>query len=184
MAVAVVEQERGVAKGLLTSKSRISKRNTSIARLELVSGHMAANMAKNLSTALQRWPIKPTTIWMDSMVALYWITNPGKGWKVFVAHRVKKIAETTSPINITWKYCPSDMNLADLGSRGATIAKMERGNWFAGPDWLLDERQWPQQPKLNNTKETDEELEAVFAHMSASWMSGMHCWREVPTGGQ
>ena len=161
VAVAVVEQERGVAKGLLTSKSRISKRNTSIARLELVSGHMAANMAKNLGTALQRWPIRSTTIWMDSMVALYWITNPGKGWKVFVANRVKKIAETTSPINITWKYCPSDMNLADLGSRGATIAKMERGNWFAGPDWLLDERKWPQQPKLNNTKETDEEFKAT-----------------------
>ena len=54
VAVAIVHHERGVAKGLLTSKSRISKRNTSIARLELVSGHMAANMAKNLCTALQR----------------------------------------------------------------------------------------------------------------------------------
>ena len=66
-------------------------------------------------------------------------TNPGKGWKVFVANRVKKIAETTGPINITWKYCPSDLNQADLGSRGATITKMERGNWFTGPDWLLEE---------------------------------------------
>ena len=40
-AIAVVEHEAGVSKGLLTSKSRISKRSTSIARLELVSGHMA-----------------------------------------------------------------------------------------------------------------------------------------------
>ncbi|XP_078364031.1 uncharacterized protein LOC144648298 [Oculina patagonica] len=120
-----------------------------------------ANMAKNISTALQRWPIKSTTIWMDSMVALYWITNPGKGWKVFVANRVKKIAETTGPINITWKYCPSEMNLADLGSRGATIVKMEKGNWFTGPDWPLDERQWPQQPRLNNNKATDEEFKAT-----------------------
>ena len=36
--IAVVEGETGVVKGLLTSKSRISKRNTSIARLELVGG--------------------------------------------------------------------------------------------------------------------------------------------------
>ena len=115
-----------MAKGLLTLKSRISKTNTSIARLELVSGHMAANMAKNLHGALQRWPISSTTIWMDSMVALYWLINP---WKVFVANRVRKIAEATSEIEITWKYVPTDMNLADLGSRGATIAKMERGNW-------------------------------------------------------
>ena len=126
-AVAVVEHEAGVTKGLLTSKSWISKRSTSIARLELVSGHMAANMAKNLHSALRRWPIRSTTIWMDSTVALYWITNSGKGWKVFVANRVKTIAETTGPINVTWKYCSSDTNLADLGSRGTTIAKMERG---------------------------------------------------------
>lgn len=142
-AVAVVEHEAGVTKGLLTSKSWISKRSTSIARLELVSDHMAVNMAKNLTTALQRWPIQTINIWMDSMVALYWITNPGRGWKVFVSNRVKKIAETAGPINITWKYCPSELNLGDLGSRGATIVKMERGNWFAGPDWLLDKRLWP-----------------------------------------
>ena len=136
-AFAVVEQQGGVSKDLLTSKSRISKRNTSIARLELVSGHMA----KNLHGALQRWPIGSTTIWMDSMVALYWLTNPAKALKVFVANRVRKIAEATSEIGITWKYVPTDMNLADLGSRGATIAKMERGNWLTGPNGFLDETQ-------------------------------------------
>ena len=80
---------------------------------------------------------------------------------MFMANRVKKIAETTGPINITWKYCPSDLNQADLGSRGATIAKMERGNWFTGPDWLLDERQWPRQPRLNSTEDTDKESKAI-----------------------
>ena len=58
---------------------------------------------------------------------------------MFVANRVKKIAETTGPIDVTCKYCPSDLNQADLGSRGVTIMKTERGNWFTGPDWLLDE---------------------------------------------
>ena len=53
------------------------------------------------------------------------------------------------------------MNLADLGSRGATNVKMKRGNWFVGTDWLLDEIQGPQQPKLNNTKETDVEFKAT-----------------------
>ena len=71
--------------------------------------------------------------------------------------RVKKIAETAGPINITWKYCQSELNLADLGSRGATIVKVERGNWSAGPNWLLVKRRWPEQPRLNSTKETDEE---------------------------
>lgn len=65
-------------KGLQASKSRISKRNTSIARLELISGNTAANLAKNLCQALKEWPIRSVTIWMDSMVALYWISHPGK----------------------------------------------------------------------------------------------------------
>ena len=69
----------------------------------------------------------------------------------------KKIAETAGAINITWKYCSSELNLTDLGSREATIVKMERGNWFSGPDWLLDKRRWPKQPRLNSTKATDEE---------------------------
>ena len=76
---------------------------------------------------------------------------------MFVANRVRKIAEATSEIGITWKYVPTDMNLADLGSRGATIAKMERENWLTGPNWLLDEMQWPQQPKLKCTEVADEE---------------------------
>ena len=83
-AVTVVEGGTGVVKGLLASKSRISKRDTSIPRLELVSGHMAANLARNLSSALRGWPIMSITVWMDSLVALFQINNPGKPWKVCV----------------------------------------------------------------------------------------------------
>mgnify|MGYP002260043210 CR=1 FL=1 len=74
-----------------------------------------------------------------------------------MANRVRKIAEATSEIGITWKYVPTDMNLVDLGNRGATNAKMERGNWLTGPNWLLNEAQWPQQPKLKCTYVADEE---------------------------
>jgi hypothetical protein len=35
---------------------------------------------------------------MDSMVALYWICNQGKSWKVFVSNSVKNIAEITHEI--------------------------------------------------------------------------------------
>ena len=155
--VAVIENSSGVVKGLLTSKSRISKRNTTIARLELVSGQMAANMVRNLLSALKRFPVSTVTVWMDSMVALYWICNPGKSWKVFVSNRVKKIARITQDAGIQWKYCPTDMNLADLGSRGASLEKMHRSDWFSGPVWLLDETQWPTQPDLVTTARVNEE---------------------------
>lgn len=119
----------------MTLKSRISKRNTTIPRLELISEHMAANIAKNINNALQRWLIKSTTIWMDSMTALYWICNPGKPWKVFVSNHVRKIAEITNDLQITWKYCPTNMNLADLGSQGASLDKKKAGKWFKVGDF-------------------------------------------------
>ncbi len=150
--VAVIEHASGVVKGLLTSKSRIARRNTSIARLEFFSGQMAANMAKNSVTALRRWPITSVTVWMDSLVALFWISTPERPWKVFVSNRTRKIAEITEEVGITWKYCPSEENLADLGSRGASIKKLEKGSWFNGPEWLTDSDKWPEQPKLERTK--------------------------------
>ena len=155
--IVAVETMTGTVKGTLTSKSRISKRNTSIARLELVSGHMAANMVKNICQALKQWPISSVTIWMDSMVALYWITNPERPWKVFVANRVRKIAETTKEIEVKWKYCPTEKNLADLGSRGASIDRMQKKGWFTGPHWILNEEEWPQQPELKQTPKATEE---------------------------
>ena len=88
--IALVKQDTGTVQGLLTSQSRISKRNTTMPRLELVAGHMAANMANNEQQVLTRWPVASINIGMDSTLALYWLMNPGSNWKVFVANRVRR----------------------------------------------------------------------------------------------
>ena len=94
---------------------------------------------------------------MDSLVALYWITNPGKQWKVFVSNSVRTIAEISSEVEITWNYCPTDKNLADLGSRGASVGKLEASEWFTGPAWLVDKEEWPKQPELKCFREENDE---------------------------
>ena len=88
---------------------------------------------------------------------LYWISNPGKSWKIFVANRVKKIAQVSAEVGIQWKYCPSEMKLADLGSGGASLSKMESSEWHTGPQWLLDRDKWPKEPKLTSTTRAQEE---------------------------
>jgi len=90
----VVDQESGVTQGLITSKSRISKQNLTIPRLELVAGHMAANLAVNVRDALQ-----PDC---DPL-------------QQFVMNRVDKIQQHQG---IVWHHIPKDQNPADLGSRG------------------------------------------------------------------
>ena len=72
------------------------------------------------------------------MVALYWILNPGKSWKVFVENRVPKMAQITEEVGIEWKYCPTERNLADLGSRGAPLNKMGENEWYGGTNLATD----------------------------------------------
>ena len=87
---AVVHQESGVNQGLLAAKSRLAKKGLSIPRLELVSSHMAANLAENTKNALDGQLVRSVTGWLDSTVALYWIKGGGT-YKQFVANRVRKI---------------------------------------------------------------------------------------------
>ena len=60
-----------VTQGLLASKSRITKKDTSIPSLELVSAHMIANLLTNFRTALDGYAITGVHGWLDSTVALY-----------------------------------------------------------------------------------------------------------------
>ena len=129
---AVVYQGNQVSRGLLTSNSRIAKRDMSIPRLELIAGHMVANSLSNVRNALHKFPITSTYAWLDSTVALHWIKNGNKEWKQFVSNRVLKINEKE---NIEWRYCPSRDNPADVGSRGTTLLS---SLWFEGPKWLTD----------------------------------------------
>ena len=120
---------------------------------------MAANLARNVVNALKRLPIRSVTVWMDSLVALHWISSPGKAWKVFVANRVKKIAEITEEVGIQWKYVPSEKNVADAENRDVSRNQMKNKDWYDSPDWLLNEHDWPSQPTLSRsstvTRQTD-----------------------------
>ena len=54
---AVVTQESGVTQGLVVAKSRLAKQGLTIPRLELISGHMAVNLAMNVRKALEGFPL-------------------------------------------------------------------------------------------------------------------------------
>ena len=73
--------------GLLTSTARVAKKNQTIPRLELVSGHVVANMLDNTRNILKRYPVTSCHGWLDSTVALFWIQDVSQ-YKQFVANRV------------------------------------------------------------------------------------------------
>ena len=111
---AVVMQPSGMTQGLVAAKPRLVKQGLTIPRLELVSVHMATNLASNVEAALEGFPVSGVHGWLDSTVVLHWIRGAGEH-KQFVANRVNKIQ--CHP-QIHWRHVPTQENPADLGSRG------------------------------------------------------------------
>ena len=70
---AVVYQPNSVSKGLITSKSRISKHNITIPRPELISTHMGANLVQNVKSASESENVRSVTGWTESTIVLYWL---------------------------------------------------------------------------------------------------------------
>ena len=124
---AVVQQPSGSNQGLL--KSRLSKKGLTIPRLELVSGHMAANLVHNVKKALEGFPVNRVVGWLDSSVALYWIRGNGE-YKQFVGNRVRKIQEKSY---IEWRHVGTHANPADIASRGGNLDQSSN-LWWIGPD--------------------------------------------------
>ena len=151
---AVVKQEDGVIQGLVCSKSRLAKRNLTIPRLELISGHMTVNLATNVQQALTSHPAT-VHCWLDSTVALYWINDQGE-YRQFVANRVQKIRQHE---NVTWHHVPTAENPADIGSRGGKVS----GNtlWKEGPSWLSNPAEWPVQRVLESTPDSKSEAKVI-----------------------
>ena len=162
---AVVHQASGVNQGLLAAKSRLAKKGLTIPRLELVSAHMAANLAENVKNALEGHPVRSVHGWLDSTVALHWIRGGGSAYKQFVANRVNKIRDKEY---IQWRHVGTDQNPADIGSRGCQADKLSE-LWFKGPEWLTEPDLWPRDILTEPNNETEAEAKLtkeIFANVT------------------
>ena len=182
-----ITQASGTFVRQLTAKSRVAKPNTSVPRLELVAAQMLTKLILNVKAALN-YEMKETFGWLDSQTALCWLDNQGE-WKQFVRKRVDQILEA----GIQWRYCPTEDNPADLGTRGTTPERLQAcRNWWEGPEWLTRRHSWPQGPKSQNngaveeerrkatiiTATTDEARRGVYQSINASkYTSGRKLFR-------
>ena len=152
---AVVQQPSGISKGLVTARARLAKKGLTIPRLELVSAHMAVNLAHNVREALEGSPVSRVCCWSDSTVALHWIRNPGDH-KQFVRNRVRKIRERGET---TWRHVGTKNNPADLGSRSGNVDDNQL--WWSGPTWLESPEHWPKDIVTTANEDTLAETRAT-----------------------
>ena len=151
----VIHQGEITKPGFLTAKSRLSRRDLPIPRLEHVASHITSNLAGNVSKALKKYPITEKFGWTDSSVALHWIRGNGK-YKQFVSNRVNTINEK----QLTWRHVPIDENPADLANRGAAPKQLD-DHWKEGPCWLSDSTDWPTDIVTDATKESGSESQII-----------------------
>ena len=130
------------------STSREDKPNT-IPKLELSAAQLLAKLLHKVGSVLKidstHWQA-----WSDSSTVLAWLDGNTRSHPVYVANRVKKTLELTSPSN--WLHVPTEYNPADCASRGVSpTALYNLTLWWEGPPWLQEDpipipRQPPRKP--------------------------------------
>ena len=100
--------------------------------------------------------IEGRTLWSDSKTVLCWLRNR-REWKQFVKHRVNEILEISEFEN--WKYCPSEDNPSDIGSRDMMASELDGSHlWWNGPSWLVKVESFrPRQELVTDTEESENE---------------------------
>ena len=71
----IANQASGVNQGLLTSKSRLIKKNTTIPRFELISCYIASILLNDAKKSLKRVRSRNCYVWAEKTVALHWIST-------------------------------------------------------------------------------------------------------------
>ena len=137
--------------GFVSSNSRLSKKNTSTPRLELIAVLIVANLSGNIINSLQRFKVTAVRGWNDSMVVLHWLKGNGT-YKQFVQNRIDHI---NSKVQIQWHYISADENPGDIGSRGCSVDKLPK-KWLERPTLLQSKEEQRMQKDIEPTKESEE----------------------------
>ena len=104
--------------------------------------------------------------WTDSTCVLRYIHNEATRFQTFVANRITKIRELSSPSQ--WRYVDIQSNPADEASRGVSADCLER--WINGPSFLTQpDEKWPKQPAdLCSLPEDQSELKKTIVYTATT----------------
>lgn len=131
---------------LLCAKSRVAPiKQLTIPRLELCAALLGAELSRKVLNSI---PCKVTKVymWTDSTIVLGWRKMQNKTLLVFVRNRIIKLNEISQ--DFEWRHVPSELNPADLASRGVDPQHLQSAAlWWNGPSYLQEPKDnWPTQP--------------------------------------
>ena len=132
---AAVYVTQGGESRLLIAKARLAplKPALTIPRLELMAALIGCRLMKFVTESLNLTEPR-VTYWTDAMDVLYWLTGK-RQLRVFVQNRVTSILQLSRFDQ--WRHVRGEDNPADLGTRGITVAALEKCDvWWHGPHFL------------------------------------------------
>ena len=141
-----------------------------------------ASLITNVQAAFSNYiDFDSINCWGESNIVLAWLKND-QSYNQFVSNRTNEILKLTRPED--WRYCPTNDNPADIGSRGQTISEFQNNwLWFKGPGWLRKPQEfWPKQSdsidelkKLEENEEYVKEIRGSVFTLFATANAGSEC---------
>ncbi|KAG7295038.1 hypothetical protein JYU34_022507 [Plutella xylostella] len=130
---------------LIIAKSRLAplKTQQTIPKMELNGAALLTTLLNHeVSKVADNIVFEEVVGWCDSTIVLAWLRTPAHTLQVFEANRVSQINASTASIH--WRHVPSELNCADVSSRGAAAADLLNHELWWGPQWLCQPSDcWP-----------------------------------------
>lgn len=175
--------------GFILGKAKVSPvSGHTIPRLELCAAVLAVEVAQVIVEQL-KLQLDHINFYSDSRVVLGYINNETKRFFTYVANRVARIRSFSTPSH--WFYVRSEMNPADVGTRGIQPSDMQGSTWLRGPEMPCFSEKEPAQvvdetyPLIN--PEVDKEVrtnklevdQAVHAGLDDARFSRFSSWESL-----
>ncbi|XP_047489108.1 uncharacterized protein LOC125039313 [Penaeus chinensis] len=149
--------DQSIECNLVVGKSRVAPlKKITIPRMELTAATLAVKLANVVSKELGFY-YENKFFWTDSTSVLKCIANSTTRYHTFVANRLTTIHEGSNVED--WHYIASDLNPADLASRGmhGNCDEEKISRWFQGPEFLSKPMsEWPESRNFKCTIIPDE----------------------------
>ncbi|XP_063537553.1 uncharacterized protein LOC134746911 [Cydia strobilella] len=171
-------QDGRVIVSLMMAKSRVSpvKSKLTIPKLELSGAALLVRLLKYVVAAISDdMTIDGIFGWCDSTIVLSWLKISPHLLQTFEGNRVSQILNYG--LDIAWRHLPSEMNPADVASRGCRASVLLEHPLWWGPPWLSgDAETWPrnimdkaEDPLPGLRKEVQQGLSDGAAKQSITW---------------
>ena len=135
---------------LMMTRTRVAPLKVlSVPRLKLQAAVLGARLAHAVKKSSSK-TVKSSTFWTDSINVLSWITAEDRRYDTFVSNRIAEIQDLTERRD--WRYVPSRLNIADVASRGLSLAELQAcTRWENGPHFLhTSADMWPEHLEIVN----------------------------------